>query len=507
MSGLAGSQLAGQGAQLNEADNVSLIARAAATRQPVLANDVTQNPVYLKSDQFPDTRAELVLPMLVGSKLIGALDLQAQQLGRFSPEDVRVMRLLADQAAIAVRNAHLYAGQTKIAEELERRVDERTLELQRAKEHVEAIFNHSSDAILVVEADGAIRQVNPTFSELFGFPPDEVLGQSLMTLVETNDTERLTSTLASVVSGGSSGRTEIEAHRQDGTIFTADVGLSPLFRSGEGGAPLGQPAVVCSIWDITERKRMETGLRDALAKQKELSALKSRLVTTISHEFRTPLAIIQSSADNLSYYADRMTSEQKTVRMDKIHNQIHHMTMLLDDALALGQFESGMVEFDPKLLDLDELFKELVEDFRQAWPNHHLVYSRHGEGKTATGDRKLIQQIIINLLSNAAKYSSPGSTLSLDLTCGSDTTVFGVKDDGIGIPEKDHMRIFEAFHRASNVGTISGTGVGLAIVKHAVELQGGTIAVESQVGIGTTFTVNIPITAEGEPTQNENRGD
>jgi signal transduction histidine kinase len=188
-----------------------------------------------------------------------------------------------------------------------------------------------------------------------------------------------------------------------------------------------------------------------------------------------------------------MTDQQKVARMDKIQVQIQHMTTLLEDVLTLGRLEAGAVEFKPELLDLDGLFREVVEEFRQVWSKRLLIYTGSDEVGQVTADRKLIRQIVTNLLTNAGKYSPEESPVSLSLTRENEALVFRVKDEGVGIPENDRKHLFEAFHRAANVGTVAGTGLGLSIVKHAVDLHGGTITFESTVGAGTEFIVTIPV--------------
>jgi signal transduction histidine kinase len=168
------------------------------------------------------------------------------------------------------------------------------------------------------------------------------------------------------------------------------------------------------------------------------------------------------------------------------------MTALLEDVLTLGRMESGRTEFNPEPLDLDAFLREINDEFQQTRKIQHLTYVSFGCASPVQVDRKLMRQVFTNLLSNAVKYSPADSPITVELAFEAKEVFIRVKDNGIGIPTKDQMQLFNAFYRAANVGSISGTGLGLAIAKHAVDLHGGTIAVESEIGKGTTFTVAIP---------------
>ncbi len=174
--------------------------------------------------------------------------------------------------------------------------------------------------------------------------------------------------------------------------------------------------------------------------------------------------------------------------------------MLLDEVLEIGRLETDQPEFHPELLDIDTFCQGLVEEIQIASAQtHELKFTRTGSCRTMFGDKKLLGHIVTNLLTNAVKYSPSGKAVHVHLTCFAESAVLQVRDEGIGIPEADQKHLFEPFHRAGNVGAIKGTGLGLAITKRAVELHGGSIRVESKVGVGTTFTVTIPTTTDAQP--------
>ena len=242
-----------------------------------------------------------------------------------------------------------------------------------------------------------------------------------------------------------------------------------------------------------ERKRAEEILRSALVKEKELNELKSRFVSMVSHDFRTPLATIQLSGDLLSNYSDRMTEERKAQHFDNIHTQVTHLTGLLDDMLAFTKAESGGLAFNPVLTDFPAFCQTIVDEMQQLAGTRTIQFVVDGPVAPVEIDTNLLRRALLNLLSNAVKYSPEGSVIEFRVWCGVEPVVLCIQDQGIGIPVEEQSRLFEVFHRARNVGNIPGTGLGLAIVKQAVEAHGGTITVKSQVNVGTTFTISIPV--------------
>lgn len=251
--------------------------------------------------------------------------------------------------------------------------------------------------------------------------------------------------------------------------------------------------ILSTFEDITERKRAEEDIRKALEKEKELNELKSRFVTMTSHEFRTPLSTILSSAEIIQKYGHKLREEQKLQQLQQIQFAVKNMTQLLNDVLIIGKTEAGKLEFQPIPLNLTQFCRALVEEIQIGTNAHTIIFGCEKESTKACMDEKLLRQILGNLLSNAIKYSSQGGDVLFDLVCTSEAAIFHIQDQGIGIPTTDQAQLFETFHRASNVGTISGTGLGLAIVKKSVDLHGGKIAFTSKVGVGTTFTITIPL--------------
>lgn len=382
----------------------------------------------------------------------------------------------------------------KFNEELEQRVIERTAELNHAKERIEAILNSSNDVMILCQTNGTIEQVNPAFDAIIGHTSDEVYNQPLETVVNPEQAALLKHTFETTVRTQRPERLEIRVHSRVRSAFDADVVLSPVV--GPNKQLLG---VVCSLRDITERKRMEARLRQMLEHEMELSELKSRYVSMAAHDLRNPLAVIQSTINLLQHYSDRMATDKLEEKYSHIQTSIGVMVDMLDDILTLGKVESGKLSFEPSLLDVNAFCENIVAEIKQAAGTAQPIdFSVEGDCHNAQMDAKLLRHILGNLLSNAIKYSLDNRPVTFTAHCEQDQITFRIQDQGIGIPEADQKRLYEAFHRASNVRDTPGTGLGLTIVRQSVELHGGTIAFESEEGRGTTFTVVLPrIPADG----------
>ncbi|MUG92641.1 PAS domain S-box protein [Scytonema sp. UIC 10036] len=258
----------------------------------------------------------------------------------------------------------------------------------------------------------------------------------------------------------------------------------------------GNPLEIVGYWlDITERKQLEEELKNALQKEKELNDLKSRFIAMTSHEFRTPLSTILSSAELLQHYRYKWPQEKQLSHLQRIQNAVHHMTEILDNVLLIGRAESGKLNLALEEFDLVEYCQYMVEESELNIKNQHTInFKSQNKSVQCCMDKKLLGHILSNLLSNAIKYSWENKLIEFTLQLEAEQAIFEIQDHGIGIPPDDLPHIFESFHRATNVSHIQGTGLGLAIVKRCVDTHKGDITVTSQVGVGTTFTVKLPIT-------------
>ncbi len=283
----------------------------------------------------------------------------------------------------------------------------------------------------------------------------------------------------------------------------------------EQGNPL---EVVGYLADITERKQAEEEIRKAMKKERDFNSLKSRFITMTSHEFRTPLATILSSADLLEVYLHTGALEKSSQHIQHIQAAAEHLTNMLNDILEIANSEARQKDFESGSVDLAALCREIISEVKSSYPHRSAIAftcRRESEDRLSQAlvDITLVRQILVNLLSNALKYSGRDSQVELALSddreiseensppsaeTRSRLAIFQVKDTGVGIEPGEQDRIFDAFYRGNNIGNIPGTGLGLAIVKHAVDLHGGKITFNSTVGVGTTFTVTLPLSFNSE---------
>jgi PAS domain S-box-containing protein len=257
--------------------------------------------------------------------------------------------------------------------------------------------------------------------------------------------------------------------------------------------------VVGFLTDITQRKQLEEDLKIALEREKELNELKSRFVSMTSHEFRTPLSTILSSSELLEHYRHKWTLEKQTLHLHRIQFSVKHLTKLLDDILTIGKAEAGKFHFKPSSLNFVDYFYNLVEETQiNIRDTHTIEFLCECQITEAYMDTILLEHIFSNLLSNAVKYSPVNSTIKFAIAKSNNEAIFVIKDQGIGIPKKDLPHLFDSFHRATNVGNIQGTGLGLSIVKKCVDIHQGTIKIDSELDIGTTFTITLPLSGNSE---------
>lgn len=360
--------------------------------------------------------------------------------------------------------------------------------LKRTLEEREAILENARVGITHV-VGRTYQWVNRAFAELVGCDPRELVGMSTrMFYLDEATWARVGAEAYPRLAAGRAYTTEVQGRRTDGTLFWAQIHGGSV----EPGHP--ERGTIWSVVDVTARRRAQEDMRRALEKQRELADLKSRFVSMTSHEFRTPLAAIQSSAELLRDYWQRLPEDERAELVGIIAASVRRMSGMLDNVLAIGRADAEKLEFNPQPLDLEAFCAALVEEVQRAAETPAAAEVRvrvAGASRAAHADEKLLRHILGNLLGNALKYST-GGAVHFEVDCRPDAVAFTVADRGIGIPEDDLPHLFEAFHRARNVGAITGTGLGLAIVKRCVDLHGGTIEVQSRVGQGTRFVVTLP---------------
>jgi PAS domain S-box-containing protein len=370
-------------------------------------------------------------------------------------------------------------------------------ELRSSEQQFRQLTENIREVFFLVAPDlSQFLYISPAYEEVWGRTTKSLYEQpsSWVESVHPLDRDRLTAAMRRQFKKKQNFEEEYRIVRPDGLVRWVWV---RAFRVLNEAGSLERLAGIAE--DITERKQARTEILKALAKEKELGDLKSRFISMTSHEFRTPLTTILSTTELLEYY--EWSREEELEQLQLIQDAVQQMLQLLEDMLFIGTADAGQLPFNPALLDLNEFCWRLVAELQRgaslksasSSPQHTLTFVSPDRPCLARVDKKLLRQLLSNLLSNAIKYSPAGGTVKFELACQDDRVVFLIQDWGIGIPEEDLPRLFEFFHRAKNVGAIAGTGLGLAIVKKCVELHGGHITVNSKVGIGTQFTVTLPL--------------
>jgi signal transduction histidine kinase len=242
-----------------------------------------------------------------------------------------------------------------------------------------------------------------------------------------------------------------------------------------------------------EQQRLEIeSLQNQLRQEHELRAIRANFTAMIAHEFGTPLSIIRAKSDYFGTHIDQISKTQFTQYFLQIEAQINQMVDLLNDLVFVNRSDSTQKMCQPEPVELLPFCMALLDQIAHRWEGHEVVFSAASSIKTVIIDRRVVQYMLSNLLSNAFKYSPPGREIRLDIQDDGQQTIFSVIDQGIGIPDAELDKIFTPFYRASNANEFNGMGLGLAVVKTSVEACGGLIKVESRLDEGTTFIVSLP---------------
>ncbi|MFM1943469.1 MAG: hypothetical protein RI897_2451 [Verrucomicrobiota bacterium] len=262
--------------------------------------------------------------------------------------------------------------------------------------------------------------------------------------------------------------------------------------------------VVGTVQNITKRRQLEEQTLESLREAQHLSRLKSEFVTLVSHEFRTPLAAILNASELLEDSYDRLSQEKRDNFFQMIRNEVHRLSTMLQETLALGRIDSGQMQCHPKPIDIRQLYRRVIQQAHLAHKNRAVVDVSENLATTSiSADDQLLFLILLNLLTNAYKYSEPDTPVTLLVETTPSNLHLEVHDKGIGIPQEAQDRLFDAFYRAPNVNHIKGTGVGLYVTQRAVELCGGKIHVVSNPDQGTTFLVDLPLQPLPDQTQTD----
>lgn len=384
----------------------------------------------------------------------------------------------------------------------------------------EALFNSASIGIMVANSKGLITEINPFALKLFGYDLEDLMGQPIEKLVPARYHHRHVSDRQKYIHNPRSRPMglglDLFASRKDGTEFPVEISLGNYQNNGDNN-------VIAFISDISLRKQAEEKieklnndleitvekrtrqltnalhqlerskeeLAKTLEKEKELNELKSNFVSMASHEFRTPLSTVLSSAYLIEKYASTEDQPKREKHLQRIISSVNMLTDILNDFLSVGKIEEGKIQ--PKLseFNLDKLINTIIEEIKNNLKKGQQIIYRHAGKSSVTLDPSLVKHIVMNLVSNASKFSPEDSRIEIKTENRSDKVILSVKDCGIGISQEDQKHLKERFFRGANAAHIQGTGLGLHIISKYAELMNGTINYQSDLGKGTEFVISF----------------
>jgi PAS domain S-box-containing protein len=408
--------------------------------------------------------------------------------------------------------------------------------MQFDSSHLLSLFENATEGFVVTNAGGNIVLVNPAACRMFGYVAEELIGQKIEVLIPSpyrkghvHLRDGFYEDPQNRVMGH--GR-DLYGEKKEGTTFPVEVSLSTYTYKSER-------YVIAFIIDITRRKEIEQNivkqqkqlekitdemrklnadleakveertiilkealqrleesqkeLSQALDKERELNEIKGRFVSMASHEFRTPLSTVLSSASLLSKYTSSEDQEKRNRHIDKIKGSVKHLNDLLEDFLSLGKLDEGKVGAMFHEFNLREVIQDTIEEMKGLLKSgQQIIYSYSGD-EMVESDRKLIKNITINLISNAVKFSDVNKEIFIKGQVKGDVATISIKDEGIGISKEDQEHLLSSFFRGKNVVNIQGTGLGLHIVKRYADLLDGQVSFQSELGKGTTVTFSLPV--------------
>ncbi len=359
--------------------------------------------------------------------------------------------------------------------------------LQKSEERYRLLAEAAQDLIFVASADMRLEYINRFGAQAVDQPLESMLGKSIFDALSAFPRTEFSKRLEQTFREGQPLSYESPVNLARGTVWLGTV-LVPI-PDGEGRVA----SVMGIARDITTTKTFEFELKKALDQEQELNALKSRFLATTSHEFRTPLSTILSSAELLEHYGEKWTTDRRMLHVKRIQGASQRMDELLSQIISLERFEAHKYRYESRTMNLTGLCREILDEIRLHDRNAHIFYLDVLEDPLSiVSDVRLVRTIVENTLSNAVKFSPAGTTVALQLRRSENSVDMVVDDQGIGISEKDQTHLFETFFRGSNAEGVTGAGWGWPIVREALDVIGGKIEIHSVEHRGTTVKIVLP---------------
>jgi PAS domain S-box-containing protein len=414
-------------------------------------------------------------------------------------------------------------------------------DMEAEERQINALFHNTTEGIILSDKEGQMVLINPAAEKMFGYGKEELLDKKIEVLIPSRFSGNHEHHRHHFGEHPQSRRMghgrDLFAKRKDNTEFPVEISLSYYHQKKEF-------YVIAFIVDITVRKEAEKTLleqksqlekitadvkklntelenkveertlilkealqeleksqqelSEALDKEKELSEIKSRFVSMASHEFRTPLSTVLSSASILGKYTETDEQDKREKHISKIKDSVKHLNELLEDFLNLGKLEEGKINTDFTSFDVKEFLQDVVDEMKTIlkFGQHIELQVNHGNGFST--DKRLLKNILINLIGNAIKFSKDGGKIKVIANVNAAAMDIAVMDEGIGISKEDQQHLFTSFFRGKNAENIQGTGLGLHIVSRYLQLLEGNVNIESEMGKGTAITIILPLKKKGQ---------
>jgi len=357
----------------------------------------------------------------------------------------------------------------------------------------QALMQQTEDLITLMDLEGRYIAANQPVKEAFGLTDETLTQYAYWDVIPPDELAHARSVYERLLTGEVLPKYERTFVRHDGTIFIGEVNVM-LIRD-QNGKPY---EILSIIRDQTERKRLQKQLVERqfldvqLQKEQEINRLRSDLLMKINHEFRTPLAIINTYTTLIERHFERLTPERREEYIRHVRDNIHRVSDMLDDLYLIYQTQSGAHK-DKELFDVVNVVEDVVAQIQKtSGRDHHFATQFIGDIPPFNGYERLIWHTLYNILINAVRYSPMRTPIALEVMVVDNGLVVRVVDKGIGIPQSDLDRILEPFFRSDNASHIEGTGLGLSVVSETVRAHGGELVIDSTVNIGTTVTIRLP---------------
>lgn len=437
-------------------------------RAPYISPDVRKDPIFKsRTMEREEVISAAYIPIMSKKRVLGTMVVGSRKLRKFSKGKINLLKAFGSQLGVALENAQLYD------------------EVMKDKAYIENLVENAGDAIVSTDMEDRILTWNRGAEVIFGYSKEEAIGRSLTILLPPDRVRELEEIKHKVQVTGVIRNLEVRRARKDGVVIEAALAVSPI--KGGAGKVIG---FLYLARDITEKKRYEQRL-------KELDKMKSDFVSNVSHELRTPLTSIKGSVDNMLDGLTGQLNEKQIRYLTRIKSNTDRLSRLINDLLDLSKIEAGRIDLKPANLALVPLAKEIAESMRPVGAEKliSLEVISPDTSVTAWADRDKVTQILMNLFANALKFTPSHGQVTIAVQRNGDGWVqVSVRDTGPGIRPEEANKIFDKFYQIAQVDKqkTKGTGLGLAISKALVEMHGGKIWVESEVGRGSTFSFTLP---------------